>query len=104
MGPSYFLLAKHLLDVVGCIKLKIGLDGRVDRLKVWLIAKEYTQVYGSDYYDTFSPVAKIAYVHLLLSMTAMQSWSLYQLDIKNAFLHGDLTKEVYMEKPPGFVA
>ena len=69
-----------------------------------MVAKEYTQVCGSDYGDTFSPIAKIAYVRLLLSMVAMCSWPLYQLDIKNEFLHGDLAEEVYMEQPPGFVA
>ena len=51
-------------------------------------------IYGSDYGDTVSPVAKIAYVRLLLSMAAMCSWPLYQLDIKNVFLHGDLVEEV----------
>ena len=76
----------------------------MDRLKARLVAKGYTQVYGSDYYDTFSLVAKIAYVCLLLSMTIMQYWSLYQLDIKNVFLHDDLAEEVYMERQPGFVA
>ena len=57
--------------------VKIGPDGRMDRLKAQLVAKEYTRVYGSDYYDTFSPVAKIASVRLLLSMTTMQSRPLY---------------------------
>ena len=69
-----------------------------------MVAKGYTQVYGSDYDGTFSPVAKIASVRLLLSMATMCSWPLYQLDIKNVFLHGDLTEEVYMEQPSGFVA
>ena len=73
--------------------VKIDLYGRVDCLKARLVAKGYTQVYGSDYYDTFSPVTTITSIRLLLSMDAMQSWSLYQLDIKNAFLYGDLAEE-----------
>ena len=92
---------------VGCrwvYTMKIGLDGWVDCLKARLVAKGYTQVYGSNYYDTFSLVSKIASIRLLLSMVALQSWSLYQLDIKNAFLHDNLENEVYMEQPSGFVA
>ena len=79
-------------------------DGQVDRLKARLVAKGYNQVYCSNYGDTFSHVAKITSARLLLSMAAMCSWPLYQLDIKNVFLHGDLAEEVYMEQPPGFVA
>ena len=78
---------------VGCrwvYTVKIGPDGRGDRLKACLVTKGYTQIYGSAYYDTFSLVAKMTSIRLLLSMVAMSSWPLYQLDIKNAFLHDDL--------------
>ena len=92
---------------VGCrwvYTIKIDPDGGVNHLKAHLVAKGYTQIYGSVYYDTFSPIAKMASIPLFFSMAAMRSLSLYQLDIKKAFLYGDLVDEVYMERPPGFVA
>ena len=84
--------------------VKVGPDGQVDRLKARLVIKGYTQQYGSNYYDTFFPIVKIVFVRLLLSMATMHSWPLFQLDIKNVFLHGDLIEEVYMEQPSGFIA
>ena len=76
----------------------------MDRLKVRLVAKGYTQIYGSDYYNTFFPVSKMPSIRLFFSMTATRSWPLYQLNIKNGFLYGDLVEKVYMEQPPEFVA
>ena len=57
-----------------------------------------------DYSNTFSPVAKMTFIRLFMSLVATHGWDLHQLDIKNVFLHEDLVEDVYMEQPPGFVA
>ena len=92
---------------IGCrwvYTVKIGPDDGVDHLKAHSVAKGYTQICGSDYNDTFSLITKMASIRFLFSMAAMRSWPLYQLDIKNAFIHYDLAEEVNMEQPPRFVA
>ncbi|XP_020225515.1 uncharacterized protein LOC109807409 [Cajanus cajan] len=92
---------------VGCrwvYAIKVGPDSTVDQLKARLVAKGYTQIYGLDYGDTFSPIAKIPIVCLFLTMATIRHWPLHQLDIKNAFLRGELDEEIYMEQPLGFVA
>ncbi|XP_077222119.1 uncharacterized protein LOC143855960 [Tasmannia lanceolata] len=77
-------------------------DGTIEHLKARLVAKGYTQTFGVDYLETFSLVAKISSVRVLLSLAVTHDWPLHQLDVKNAFLHGELTEESRNDFPDSY--
>ena len=93
-------------NIVTCrwiFTLKYNPDGTINRHKARLVARGFSQTYGVDYKETFSPVVRLNSVRILFSLAVNQGWSLHQLDVSNAFLYGELTEQVFMEKPLGYV-
>ncbi|GKV17378.1 hypothetical protein SLEP1_g27893 [Rubroshorea leprosula] len=89
--------------LVGCkwvYKIKTQSDGFMERYKAHLVAKGFTQVYRIDYEETFAPVARPTLVCSLISIAIAKGWKLFQMNVKNAFLNGDLAEEGYMKPPP----
>ena len=81
--------------------IKYKSNGEIERYKARLVARGFTQTYGEDFGDTFAPVAKLHTVRIILSLATNLDWELMQMDVKNAFLQGELEEEVYMTPPPG---
>jgi hypothetical protein len=93
-------------QAIGCkwvFKIKRHADGSIDRYKARLVAKGYSQKEGLDYKETFAPVAKFASIRTLLALAAHQDYEVHQMDVKTAFLNGDLDVDLYMQQPEGFV-
>ncbi|KAG8504080.1 hypothetical protein CXB51_002404 [Gossypium anomalum] len=92
--------------VIGCqwlFKVKRDPDGTVDRQKARLVAQGCSQAPGCDFKEIFSPVVKPATIRFILSVAVSKGWRLHQVDVNNTFLNGDLTDEVFMQQPPGYV-
>lgn len=90
----------------GCkwvFKKKLRPDGTIEKYNAQLVAKGFTQKEGEDFFDTYSPVARLTTIRVLLSLAASYGLLVHQMDVKTAFLNGELDEEIYMEQPDGFV-
>ena len=84
-------------------KAKKDPNGNIIQHKARLVAKGYAQREGVDFDEVFAPVARIETVRLLIALAAQKGWQIHHMDVKSAFLNGDLAEEVYVQQPPGFV-
>ena len=92
---------------IGCkwvYKRKRGIDGKVETFKARLVTKGYTQKEGFDYEETFSPVAMIKSIRILLSITAHMDYEIWEMDVKTIFFNGSLDETIYMVQLEGFIA
>ena len=85
-------------------KVKRHADGSIDRFKARLVAKGYSQQYGVDFTETFAPVARFSSLRAILAIAAAKDYEVHQMDVKTAFLNGDLDEDIYMEQPEGYRA
>ena len=83
-------------------KRKLKADGSVDKYKARLVAKGYRQKEGLDYFDTYSLVSRITSIRTLIAIASLNNMEIHQMDVKTAFLNGELDEEIYMEQPEGF--
>ena len=84
-------------------KIKRNADGSISKYKARLVAKGYVQKHGIDYDEVFAPVARVETIRLIIALAASKSWEVHHLDIKTAFLHGELREDVFVHQPEGFI-
>lgn len=93
---------KQAIGYKWVFKAKYNFDGSLERYKARLVTKDYTQKTGIDVTKTFSLVVKMVSVRSVLALTVAKWWNLFQMDVNNVFLQGDLDDEVYMDIPQGW--
>ncbi|THG98301.1 hypothetical protein EW026_g3860 [Hermanssonia centrifuga] len=96
--------SRRLVDCKWVYTIKRGPNGEILKYKARLVARRFTQIEGIDYNETFAPVSKFTSIRSLLALTAHHDLEIHQMDVKSAFLNGDLNEEIYMQCPPGFEA
>jgi hypothetical protein len=93
---------KKSIGVKWVYKTTLNEKGQIEKHNAKLLAKGFSQQLGTDYGETFAPVARIDTIRTLLAIAAQHKWQVYQMDVKSAFLNGFLEEEVYVDQPPGF--
>lgn len=84
-------------------KIKRNADGSISKYKARLVANGYIQCHGIDYDEVFSPVARVETIRLIIALAASKEWEIHHLDVKTAFLHGELKEDVFVTQPEGFI-
>ncbi|KAH9664737.1 Integrase catalytic domain-containing protein [Citrus sinensis] len=93
---------KETIGLKWIFKIKYNEDGSVQKYKAWLVAKGYSQLRGVDFTETFAPVARMETIRTVLALAAQIELNVFQLDVKSAFLNGEIEEEVYVEQPKGY--
>ena len=83
-------------------KTKRDTEGAIARYKARLVAQGFRQVEGLDFHETFAPVARMTSQRILIALAAAEGLELYQVDVKNAYLKGEIDTPIFMKQPPGF--
>ena len=93
------LEGKNIIGSKWIFKNKLNEQGQVVRNKARLVCKLYAQIEGLDFDETFAPVARLEAIRMFIAYACHKNFKVYQMDVKSAFLNGDLKEEVYMEQP-----
>jgi len=102
LEPAHLPRGKRLLNTKWVYKIKYGAQGELSSYKVRLVACGYSKVFGIDFDETYSPVIRLTSMRLLFAISAQLGLKIHQMDVNTAFLHADISEEIYIRPPEGF--
>ena len=93
---------REVVSLKWIYKNKLNQKGDIKKYKARFVARGFTQKPDIDFYETFSPVARLETIRIVIVVAAQKKWKIFQLDVKSTFLNGKLDEEIYVEQPQGF--